>query len=108
MANSGKFSSFVARSNNSGIGAAASNRASTSAAAAAAANQFSNDDRQSNSNTLVTSHQGKTNNNGNNLSLAKYKSGGTGNEEIMRLVTERDLSYSKEFRKLISFVFIYI
>nr|XP_036230378.1 heat shock factor protein isoform X2 [Bactrocera oleae] len=84
MANSGKFSSFVARSNNSGIGAAASNRASTSAAAAAAADQFSNDDRQSNSNTLVTSHQGKTNNNGNNLSLAKYKSGGTGNEEIMR------------------------
>ncbi|XP_011205998.2 heat shock factor protein isoform X2 [Bactrocera dorsalis] len=80
-ANSGKFSSFVARSNNSGNGAAVSNRASTSAAAAA--NQFSNDDRQSNINS-ITSQQGKTINNGNNMSLAKYKSGGTGNEGIMR------------------------
>uniref|UniRef100_A0A0K8VNL3 Heat shock factor protein n=2 Tax=Bactrocera latifrons TaxID=174628 RepID=A0A0K8VNL3_BACLA len=81
-ANSGKFSSFVARSNNSGNGATASNRASTSAAAAV--NQFSNEDRQSNNNSPTTSQQGKTINNGNNMSLAKYKSGGTGNEGIMR------------------------
>ncbi|XP_028896914.2 heat shock factor protein isoform X3 [Zeugodacus cucurbitae] len=92
MANSGKFSSFVARGNNNGIGVAASNGASTSAAAAAAANQFSNDDKQSNNgNSLVTSQQqqqqGKNNNNGNNMSLAKYKSGGTGTEEVMRLST---------------------
>ncbi|XP_036333175.1 heat shock factor protein isoform X8 [Rhagoletis pomonella] len=94
--NSGKFSSFVARNNNNGNGAASpSNGASTSAAAAAiaaAANQFSNGGKQaSNSGTLVSSQRAKSTN-GNNMSLTKYKNGGPGNEEIMRLSTTDEVN----------------
>lgn len=105
MANTGKFSSFVARNNNNGNGVLTpSNEASTSAAAAAAAaavaSQFSNSGKQANScGALVSSQQGKSAN-GNNMSLAKYKTVGPGgNEELMQLstalVTESHPSYRK-------------
>ncbi|XP_004534650.1 heat shock factor protein isoform X2 [Ceratitis capitata] len=89
-ANSGKFSSFVARSNSNDNGLVTSNGASTSAAAAAAAagNQFANLEKESNNaSSQISSLHGK-NNNGDNMSLTKYKSGaagGTGSEEIMRM-----------------------